>query len=578
MERKGSGQRPYVHSNADYFSEQPVSLAETIVAEVDMRKSIETLRKVSNQLKTAADNFLEGVDPKTVTNELLRTPDTYATLATDIIQSPELINSLVVSLSEGSVSKEKLMALLNKGNNPISESIKTELTSLQKDVPVEQVAKIIGAAFGDKKGTINVEKGTLGKQVNNLFKGDSGIEARIEEKYKDAAFNRLSSAKANHRLVEIIKDLLLNSEMTTKNDNSNIDHSVDKFLFAFSRIFLQRAKKEIKFQYVNFSPTDYMAQLDTLLRNEIKKDIKEKRNASGAINEEILVSVNKADKAVNVLTAIAGTGKMKDKEIVGLYKQLHAMKTFHGEDKESLTDVLIQNQSGQIVRAQAKTSTKEFTYTVNNEKVSGIAAYLQRTIDIFTLLNSLNNITDIPIGDIDDICYTLANALWFNSHDGISGKRETGFFDHQEVHYKNILSDVVKAVGKILATQIPYFLGVSLEQTTEEIKVDALGSNIFYIANGWLVPTYKEVDEVIADLENYITKVEGAKDNFHFVVETDPSWKYNNEEGFWLEKYEGDTYNSTPGFEQGEEAISSIFVHTTLSSIAHYGNVQIGKK
>ena len=251
------------------------------------------------------------------------------------------------------------------------------------------------------------------------------------------------------------------------------------------------------------------------------------------------------------------------------------MNTFHDKNKQSLTDMILVNKNGMTVRAQSKTSLRE--YKVQGEEHIRILNHLQRSIRLYELLVRLNNMGIFPINNIDDICYAVANSLWFNTHISVSGERNTGYFETKRAHYKDLLPEVIEALNAVLAIQVPMFLGISLNKTVDRIEVDAKGSNIFFIENGNLVPTYIELDEIIADLEAYAQKAKGASKNLRFAIERkNISWTYTNAKNFFLQKYHDYIYNPAPGFEQGEAAMSSLYVHGNFSALAEFNSYTLG--
>lgn len=564
----GSNGRPYVHSNADnLMSNGSITLVESMVAQKDIEHSITILQGISEQLKKEAEKFLMGCGAETVMPDILRLPDTYAGLAADIIQNKNIITSLLVSTSEGYVSKEQISKVLDKQEGEIEQIVLQKINSLDEIIPIEKFAVIIGAAMGNKEGKIIVKD--TGATIENFFKFDKSAEDAAAQAVAEGSFKRLQSSKAKNELVKRIKQILLSSDITHKYDKSKMEHSVDKFMRAFKDIFLSRVS-EINFWPIDYSPRMYLKDFEETLRQILTKDIIEFRNAAGAINEEIIVAAYLADKTTTLtLTAV---GSKTEEDIVKQFPNLTTMNTHHGGSKQSQSDIIIQNKKGMTVRAQSKTSTGEFTLKIENKETARIINHLQRSVNIYILLKSLNESGLFPINNIDNICYAIANALWFNTHESITGQRETGHFDYKKVSDPNILPDVIKALNAILAQQIPSFMGISVDRAVNETKADMSGSNIFYIENGNLVPTYLEMNEVIRDLEVYIGKIQNTAQTLTFTIENagKTSWIYDDVEDFWLAKYEHGVYRDEPGYNQGEAAISSTRIHGTFRALLNF--------
>ena len=120
-------------------------------------------------------------------------------------------------------------------------------------------------------------------------------------------------------------------------------------------------------------------------------------------------------------------------------------------------------------------------------------------------------------------------------------------------------------------------MGISVDKTVDQIQADVKGSNIFYIENGYLVPTYIELDEIIQDLKNYAKELINTTRVVRFTIERQGvSWAYPNATSFWLAKNDHDTYDSTPGYEQGEVAINSTSIHGNFAALLKFDSYVLG--
>ena len=565
---RGSGNRPYVHSNVDNFmGNVSIGLTNTVLAGMDINNSITVLEHVRNQLKMEADKFLMGMGVDTANAELLRLDNTYAGIAADIIQRKNIITSLIVSNSKGYINKTDFEKTLSK-DNVLTEQILNLIGPLEEQVPVEKLAKIIAKSLGNADLTIT----QAGTKVNKFFNVDSSLGGQISQEYINQMDKTLRSSKG--KIVEIVKKLLLASDISKKYDEATMVHSVDKFMSAFEKIFLDEAKKLVDFYPADFTPTDYINALRGELTSALTKDITEIRNAVGIINEDILAAVYKADKTVTI--TLTATGTKTEDEIISQFPNLSKMNTHHENTKQSQSDMVIENKEGMAVRAQSKTSLREYTLKGSNEL--RILNHLQRSVNIYNLLTSINATGFFPINNIDSICYAIANSLWFNTHVSVSGVRTAGHFDYKTASVgENLLSEVIDALNVALAQQIPSFMGISVDRTVDQIQADVKGSNIFYIENGYLVPTYIELDEIIQDLKNYAKELVNTTRTVRFTIERQGvSWAYSNATSFWLAKNDHDTYNSTPGYEQGEAVISSTSIHGNFAALLKFESYVLG--
>lgn len=559
---------PYIHSNVDYFKDGlGGSLTDTIVVGSDeMNQTIDSLRKISEQLKNEAEDFLMGMEVKEVRADLLKLPDTYAGIATEIIQNHAVIASLVNNFNINTKDiEDNIFKNANKKDAKIRDYILNEIKDVEQ-ISASRLAAIIGQSFvGNGSGQLT----EVGMKISKFFEFDSSLKEQIEEEMNKGVYKRFRKPQAG--IVKVIKDLLVSSSLVKNKTNS-----IDNFLDTFEKIFIPEAKVKIKIYPVDFQPEDYMRELRKILKREIKQDIQDIRNAAGLINENILASVYAADRSTKISFTAVGTKTEND--IIKEFPSLNNMRSHHIESKQSQSDMILCNAKGKVVRAQSKTSIS--SYKIQNEDTEKMLNYLQRSTNIYKLLVSLNKNGAFPINNINDICYVLANALWFNTHVSVSGIRERGNFTKKSAKVDtSIMSEVAEAINVELSRQIPSFLGISLKETVQEIEVDAGGSNIFYIENGFLVPTYLELNEVIKDLEDYVkeaTKMKALK----ITIEQRSGgikWPENNAVQFWLKKYGKEEYDPAPGFTQGEAAISSMSVHGNFYAISRFSSFPIGK-
>lgn len=553
---RGSGGRPYVHSNANNFmNDVGNNLGETIVVTQNIKNSLITLEQIRDSLRDEAKAFLVGCDSTDVIDQILKLPNTYAGIAASIIQNNDVIASLIVPSSEGFVSKEQFSSILQKQEGALEQTVLQAIGPLDEVIPIERLAKIIGAAMGNKQGKITISD--TGTVIQQFFSFDKSASNLLTKEYTDKCFNKLSNSKANSTLVKRIKEILLKADITTKYDKSKMIHSADKFMKKFEELFLQKAN-DVFFWPIDYPPEAYLASLRDELKASLTKDITDFYNAAGKTNEDVLAAVYKADHSVTI--RLTATGTKTEGQIVQEFPSLHAMNTHHQNSKQSQTDMIIQNKNGMVIRAQSKTSKREFIIDLDeNNPTLRILNHLQRSMNVYTLLNNLNRTGTFPITNIDDICYAIANSLWFNTHHSVSGKRAVGHFDIKEAKRPDLLPQVVKALTAALAQQAPSFLGVSVKRTEDEIIADVKGSNIFYIENGNLIPTYIELEEIIRDLKVYIKEAEAAPQMLKFYIEDagGDAWVYNSETDFWLAKNAHSSYNPNPGYEQGAAAIGS---------------------
>lgn len=578
---KNNGAAPYIHSNVDHFNANIAFNATDAIVDIsEIKRTIQSLNKIYNDLKEEAEKFLMGMGLNEVNADILRISDTYAGLAADIIQDPEVIKSLVVNFNINVEDiKKQVFKEGNSNEKAIQEQILKEIGSAEQ-ISIGRLARIVAKSFTIGSGSQGILKVTeTGTRIGHFFEFDPSLEKEIIEAANEGVYKRLRTSTSESGIIKRIRDLLKKSSLV----NANVGNSIDNFMSTFSKVFYDRAKTEIKIYPIDLTPEQYIKQLEKELRKDLTKDIIDIRNAAGLINENILADVYKADTSTTVKISFTPVGTMTEKDIIKQFPSLHEMKSHHLESKQSQSDMILKNQKGMIVRAQSKTSISG--YKIEDKETEKMLNYLQRSVKVYDLLQNLNKVSAFHIGNIDEICYVMANALWFNTHISVSGIRDAGHFTFKRKGvyggnaHPEIFREVADALNAELARQIPSFLGVSVERTIDEITADVKASNIFYIENGRLVPTYLQLQEVINDLQEYVDSLNQIK-SLKITIEQRSggvAWAESNAVKFWLKKNEHDQYDPTFGFTQGEAAISSISVHGNFYAISRFTSFPIGK-
>ena len=160
---KGSGDIPYVHSNAENFKNRTgvanYSKIGSVIRPTDIESAIQILWKIRNQLKLKAEEFMGSSD---INTELLKTSNTYSGIATKIIQSYEMAHALITP--GALVSSEKIQQLLQ--GQECQKEIMEKLDPFGKDIPIEQVTSIFMDSFPK---TIKGEIDVTGTRLQDFF-------------------------------------------------------------------------------------------------------------------------------------------------------------------------------------------------------------------------------------------------------------------------------------------------------------------------------------------------------------------------------------------------------------------------
>ena len=553
----------YVHSNIHGVTDTagPEDLQQQLITNNQIDESIATLEEICRQLKAEAEDFLQGTPFSTMNAELLSLGNTYSAIANDVINDPQLIKSLVVS--EATINATAVKELTKKLPDTIREQILAEVHSEQ--IGVAALSKIIGRAFGDAEGVLT----DTGVKFSRFLEGATNagmLEDEAVELLMQNNFHSLQSVKG--KIVDYTKEALLKTNQAVAPAEGA---SVTQYMEALRKA-LENRQSEIKFYYDDFTLDDYLKAVEGELRSMISKNIIDARNASGITGEQVRAAIFKADKAH--IFEIDVVGNQSEEQLLKTYKnQFSKMQTPHADKKMSTTDLIITNQAGKKVRAQAKQSMNEREITIgDDQKAKTILNHIVRATQVADLLKSLNSINNgMHIGNIDTILFTMANALWFRTHNSISGKRKHGYFTESPGKLStNIFTATQNAIGAMLNTQAATLLGVSFQKAADEVLVETTGSNIFYIENGRIIPTYIQIERVIEDLRRYQTNLNKMK-TFEFTLQTNHiNWVYPNAKAFFIEKVQ--SHSNAPGQEQYDAAISSITVTGNFKSLLSFSS------
>ncbi len=583
----GSGglENPYVHSDIDRWKRGDGSIPLTLADEVNVKEAIAKLEKVSAELKREAEEFLGGKGVDVLNYCVDHEYNSYAQIAVQLLQDPDAI----ASLTQGDLSKRMSGADVNNLIQDVPEILKSRIEKIlpTKEITEESARNIamkIAAAISDSDGVLITSKFSKVSIINEVgtdkfaegliskeaFKGLEG-QAKIN-KLQEMTGKRTTDIKnlrggdKFHQVVNMIENIIENRGLyqSTGEKRNSYKDGLASFMDWFTKRFIVIAGEEVPFFNTNQTPQDYLKAFETQLRNKFKKGnvSGNAMNIVGALGDEFYVSAYEADEGVTIKIKSVGTVKEQDVErrFKKEFQGLGTLKTHHAQDKQSQTDILISNANGKTVRVQAKNSSLENQQYSNNDLIN-LNAHLEREKKLSQLLLALN------IPDAEQIMYTVVNALWFGTHESVSGKRSTGKLDIETSEAdSSILPKLSKELSILYSTKAENFIGITIKEAvaneTQILKGGA--SNIFFLKNGRLIPTYTLVDEVIKDLNQYLKEEEEKLHGLHFSIKgaKKTAWQYNKAVDYWLAKAENNFANVEQiGLAQGQVAVSSLIIN-----------------
>lgn len=573
----GGARDPYVHSNIENWTEGGFGNLPTITERHKVLDSISRLESIKQQLEKEAKDFLSGDTADFLNYCIDNNYKTYSDIARNLLQDPDAIEALMLGDTSVQMSKADVDKLLSQVEETLRGKIEKFINF--KDITTIGARKLaieLADGLSNSEMQLTVNGGSF---IGQLYKGamglssNDGINNTVLKEVTGVAVNQLKSGQASARIVDAIETLIEKTGLhqSNKNNEKIFTDSIDSFMDWFRSSFINEAEKVVHFYDVEESPDKYLEEIEKKIREKIKKNFKDIYNTIGALGDEIIVSAIQADPRtieLGIKIESIGTEKEKDKNIEKKYgdvfKGVKQMVTHHDPGKQSQTDILIRNHKGQTVRVQAKNaSLRNASYS--NDGFINLNAHIQRDRDIISLLEAFR------VPNIEDIASTIMNSLWFSAHDSVTGVRDSGKLSITNAESnEEALDNLQQELTIFFSTEAESFLGITIEKASEaEAKMIEGASNIFFLKNGRLIPTYTLVEEVIKDLRKYEEDGVSALQGFDFriVKSSNIPWKYKNEADFWVEKAKKDFANRIAvGTEQGA-AISAVKVHGTFPKV-----------
>ncbi len=477
-----SSNGPYLHSNPYNFR---TAVGQSLKQETsfnlkDITETINNLTKIEDELKAAADSFLSDWhgDYKQASKDLFLGGDEdtfdikkqFRKIAIDVMNTPTFINLI----QENSVRdyKHTFIPLLRKyGLKGIEDSINSN-TSIEELVD-----------------TIMNQIVTPGKSTRIDLTGDS--KAIIRELLNDQERQFAKNKKS------LVKQLTIELEKKTKKISNT------KVFNFFKKEFLDRVPND----YYNIAE-EYLKKIRPLFVKRLDKITTiDFSNISGEIGENLVLSIL-GDNEFGL--TFYDIGDLSEEEMLkeinkwandlNLDSSQLQKNLKNGEAKKSGTDWIIVNKKGQMIRAQVKNSAS-IAEEIREKGSKGFpqTIKLQDKISYKTLkynLQTYNGAGGMDSTDWVNLEYLMANVLWIRHSGGVTQDKGKD--------YSSGVSGIIPLIERILAKEIGYFLGVSLEKVDDNIATIIGASNVFFVIDDVLLyPTYK----IIAAIKKQIEKI-----------------------------------------------------------------------
>ena len=578
----------YVHSNIEHGHWKSFNGYETprlLAEEGDVNAAIQRLEAVRRDLEKEANDFLGGGGVEALNYCVDNEYKIYSQIAVKILQESDAITALLKGNVSEKISKDNISKLIDEVPEELKSRI-DEILNLEEvtESTVDLVAEQIAAAITDSDGVLITYHGSkfsipgittekfiqslIGNEVfENLPNGKIPIKIKEYSGKRTGDLKIMTGGAKQHAIVEAIKNVIKNRNLYTTNDNqkNQFKDSIASFMSWFSGRFdaeIKRANDLVAYE-IKDSPDKYLTDFESKLREIFTKGKVpgNTMNIVGALGDEFYVTAYQVDPMTAEIK-IVSVGAVKEEEVEKKFKDsfkgLKTLDTHHDSSKQSQTDILIRNKRGDTVRVQAKNASLANQEFENNGLIN-LNAHLERSKQLAQLLFAL----EFP--NVEETMYTVVNALWFGNHDSVSGVRTAGKLNiKDDGGDSSILSQLTQDLSRYMSLKAENFLGITLQEAaTTEQTIIAGASNIFYLKNGRLIPTYALVDEVIKDLKDYYSTESPKLHGLRFTVQgaKNTSWEYEDAIKFWTAKAENNFANAQAvGLTQGTLAASAIIV------------------
>ena len=501
---------PYVHSNYYLFSKQ----LRDYFFEVDeqkginlMQQKITELKKVRDQLRDKALEFLDGDTPEMAWRSIQQNDPAMSKIGKQVVANPRAKQALQSYLydKESAFKTVKTESELAKHlANNISEII--DIQDLTKEI----TTFLFDKGFGGKTKIQQIEE--LSKTFN------------ISQKQLDEIIDKFLKGKlrsVNGKIQKIVKEILVQQNINSK--NSGLAYS--SFISYFEREVREKAKAGGMYSVNESIVERYLDKTRERLKEAINKSQYSNTDSSRALGEEIICSVN--DNKLMVM--VPGGTKLEKDFRAELLPTLEQATTFTGLNKMSYSDMVLINKNGMRVRAQSKNyvgAYDTFLKFGGVEQHTNLYSKEMLFKEFFEKLQQSNNFMGSL--DLNYLSYIVANEVWFDSHGSISGRGSEKGFRGNNTHTRLFESD--SWLTRAMSGALINFLGVVV--SSETVLTDV--SNIFFlIDNKALIPTYELINNILDFWDKGVKQMTNIKVSANL---RGVKYKYDSPLGFLKEK------------------------------------------
>lgn len=592
----------YVHSNA---SNADLSVSVDLIDQINgvensdnmtyIQSTVNKLRTISRALNDEADKFLQGYSIDAAQAIADNANEALVQLANRILYGEDAYSMANTLMRNQNVKSKDLIKQLN-GKGALADQIVNYLMN-NMNASIGELTTFIANTLAEGRTTLEVsEAGTHIVELGRLFDVQTinttfreTVEAKVTDKIFKSGKDLITKQGGAYR--NMIKDLIRTSNYSSTQSKGSAIH---QFCIKLGKKMHDMALNEVPFEWSG-DANILDKQIDEFVE-KLKEQLKEKldskkmldiSNVRGAIGEEVRESISRAGNSVIISLQVGNLSEEQmASQMEGALKELGAvnnlskMNSFHASDKMSQTDlILVNNRTKAIARAQSKNHFISY-FTNNKTDTDLIENFRWRVENAVNLVDFINRLSNANTGfgmslneiDISNVTEAIANNIWQQKIG--SYWSEGGTIVGGEKSGNDFKRELEGSLEKLMAGQIVNLLGVTLQQSNENISIDAGGSNIFYLLNGRLKRTSELVDEAITQInDNNLKYLSADRNRLVNITLSGMNLAGIETKNFLVNKLQGGSYNNgefkadqSVGESMGENILNNLKVTVSLGT------------
>lgn len=485
-------ERPYVHSNAEYFRDHMDGMtldSKSPEGKAALEATIANLRAISAQLKAHTDLLLGGESPQAFSKKLFNNDKTFSGVVLQILNEPAMdkVYRKIADIWDEKEA-EKLLEILRDRT--------------VKEITEKDVRGALHAKIDANRKTTNMP----GLQVHSIELAD--IARQMGKEFT------LDYQKKGRRVATTAHNVF-------KEDANEFFHSVGVKKSLATEQQIDQIMKYVKSEFMKrcqhipqldtYTTEIFFARMEAKLLDDFHEGLLSRITSassfSATLGEAFVVAVHYADTSHGFKMKWVGSVSEEQvrKDIAGTKEKADATaRNYKDPQKQSYRDILIL-KDGNTWSVQSK-NYRAITRKILEGNFDGGAMFasLQGSILYKRLISRLQELglNTFPQTTLESLSYYIANLLWFSIAGSMDSSGEAKRYMRKgrvKGGYK-LMEGVQDQINQMLSAALLDFLGVTMGRAGDQMAAQM--SNSFYLINNRdLVPTYLIIDDVITWLE-----------------------------------------------------------------------------